>query len=120
VLVVSNIKGVLSGSMIVNQEGGYENGILRLVEDQPLMTVGTTYALTARTNGQGEYLASSYPRGWLIVSSDAKLTVDQLRILAATNKIVLTLQDAYKHEILFQFDVDNRTAFNSYKSLQTE
>lgn len=84
------------------------------------MRVGTTYVFTTRTNERGEYLATSYPRGWFVVSTDASLTIQQLQVLAAVDKNVLALQDAYVHEIPFQIDVDSGNAINSYQSLQVK
>lgn len=52
VAVVHNIKGALSGSVIVDQQGGYENGILYTVEGDPLLQPGSTYLLTTRYNEQ--------------------------------------------------------------------
>lgn len=115
--IVTNVKGTLKGKVIVSQEGGYRNGILRLVENQSLMNVGTTYVFTTRGNEESGYLATSYPRGWFVVSTDATQTIEQLQALAAIDQTVLALQDAYMNEILLQVDVDNNQAFNSYQSL---
>lgn len=120
VQVVQNIKGVLSGTVVMNQEGGYENGILSLVESQPLLKVGTTYLLSARSDGKGHYLVIPFPRARVVVNADSSLTIQQLVTLVAKDKNVLALQDAYVHEILFQADIDNGNAFNSYQSLQTK
>lgn len=120
VQIVSNIKGTLSGKIFVSQEGGYENGILRLVENQPLLSVGTTYLLTTRGNEKMGYLATAYPRDWFVVSTDANLTLQQLQVLAAKDKMVLSLQDAYAHEIPFQIDVDTGHDYNSYASTLAE
>ncbi len=118
--IVQSIKGKLSGSFVLNQEGGYQNGILSLVEDQALLLSGTTYLLSARTDGQGNYLVIPFPRARLPISADAKLTLQDLVSLSALNKDVAALRDAYTHEIPLQMDVDSGNAYNSYRSLNTQ
>lgn len=112
--VISNIKGLLSGRIVISQEGGYENGILVTMEGQKLLRVGSTYILSARTDGQGTYLVTSYPRGRVLLTADTTLNSDQLQQLAATNQDVTTLQEAYSHEIPYQIDVDNNFNLNAY------
>ena len=118
VQVVQNIKGNLTDTVTMNQEGGYENGILSLVENQPLLIPGTTYLLSARTDGKGNYLVLPFARGRLVVSTDASLTKEQLISVAAKDQNVLALQEAYVHEIPLQVDVNNGNAWNSYTSKQ--
>lgn len=112
--VISNIKGSLSGRLIISQEGGYENGVLVTMEGQKLLQIGSTYILSARTDGQGTYLVTSYPRGHILLTADAALRGDQLQQLAATNKDVAALEAAYRHEIPYQIDVDNHFNLNAY------
>lgn len=116
--IVTNIKGELSGKMIISQEGGYQNGIFYSMEGQKLMQAGSTYIMSARTDGQGTYLVSSYPRGLILLSKNAELTVVQLSDLSAASADVLALKIAYTQEIPYQVDVDNAFNLNSYSSLK--
>lgn len=133
--VVYNIKGNLVGSIVVNQEGGYQNGILYLVhggdvvhpadignnqeEDDQLLQVGSTYLFAARYYEQKDwYTITSHPNGRKLISSDSNLDKVTLENLAKNDEKVLKLQEAYKHEILLESDVKNNNTRNSYQSLQ--
>ncbi len=120
VQVIQNIKGTLVGSVILNQEGGYENGILSLVEGQSLLRVGTTYILSARTDGNGNYLVIPHPRGRIVVTTKSNLSLEKLISLAVADKNMIAMQNAYIHEIPFQIDIDKGNNFNSYESSQTK
>ena len=118
--VISNIKGTLPEKVIMNQEGGYENGVLvRMEENGQLLKEGSTYLLAARTDGNGRYVVFFYPRGTTLLSSDQSLSSNALKTLAATNKDVLGLQEAYKTEVLIDADVQSKSTYNSYKKLVT-
>lgn len=107
VQILKNIKGSLSGIVTLNQEGGYDNGMLTLVNSQPLLESGRTYLLSARTDGKGSYLVSSYSRGAIVLSSDQSFE---------NQPDVLALTKAYSEEIPYQPDVQSQTNFNSYSS----
>jgi hypothetical protein len=120
VQVIQNIKGELSESIVINQEGGYRNGILSIVENQPLLQIGTTYILAARSDGKGNYLAIPYPRAQIILTTDTTLSSAELTTLAATQTNVLAMEEAYRNEIPFQIDIELGNDINSYTSTQTE
>jgi dCTP deaminase len=122
-------------NFVVNQEGGYQNGILYLVhggdvvhpagignnqeEDDQLLQVGSTYLFAARYYEQKDwYTITSHPNGRKLISSDSNLDKVTLENLAKNDEKVLKLQEAYKHEILLESDVKNNNTRNSYQSLQ--
>ena len=116
VQIIKNVKGSLSGTMNISQEGGYDNGILNLVDHQPMLEVGKTYLLSTRTDGQGLYLVSSYQRGSILISSDTSAGIDALSAIASSHTDVLALTVAYQNEIPFAPDVQSHSDYNSYVS----
>lgn len=122
--VISNIKGNLSGTVVVNQEGGYKNGILVLAESgsvgnqgDPLLVPGKTYLFASRYSAeQNWYTLISHANARKIMSSDKSITHEQLRLLAEKDSRVKQLQEAYKNEILLDVDVATNNTKNSYVS----
>jgi hypothetical protein len=55
--VIHNIKGKLSGTVIVNQQGGVdeEKNALMLVNDDPLLEPGQMYLFAAKVGGNGDW-----------------------------------------------------------------
>lgn len=135
--IVSNIKGNLSGTVLVDQFGGYKNGILYVNGSDPaqqgtgtqsasvtsgdkLLEPGKTYLFASRYNAeQNWYTLVSHPNARKLISSDKNLSISQLKLLAQKDTRVIQLQEAYKSEILFQSDVLSNNARNSYRSLPT-
>lgn len=99
VQIVTNIKGDFTGTIVLDQAGGYENGILRLFEGGRLIDVGSTYILATRTQEDGSYFLSSYLAGKMKISENSSMTLDDLKTLALTNADFLRFSDAYKNEI---------------------
>ncbi len=132
--VVSNIKGNLSGVVIVNQFGGYENGILYLKEGgdssapentqgtskDKLIEVGKTYLFASRYNSeQNWYTLVSHPNARKLISSDKNLGVDHIKSLVEKDTRVAELKEAYKNEILLDTDIVANNTLNSYTSLSS-
>lgn len=128
--VIHNIKGKLEGVVIVDQTGGYENGILYLVhggdvvapaddgdtDADSLLEPGVAYLFATRYNEQrGWYTVSAPPYDKKLFSRDKTLKKSQLEILAKNDKTVLEFEEAYRNEIPYDADVKNNNAKNSYK-----
>jgi len=119
--IVSNIKGDLSGIVTVEQEGGYQNGILYSLEGDSLITPGSTYMFSARYNeSKNWYTISAHSNGRKLISADKSLTTTELLSLAQNDEKVKKLQWAYQNEILLDADVINNNTKNSYQSLHKE
>lgn len=120
--VIYNIKGNLSGTVVVDQYGGYDNGILYYIEDAaPLLKPGAAYLLATMYNRYNEedwYILNSHPNGWKLITQDSNLNKVQLLSLAKNDAKVKALQEAYKNEILLDADIKNNNTRNSYQSLQ--
>ena len=118
--ILDNIKGELSGKMVISQEGGYDNGIFTTIEGQALLTAGSTYILSARTDGTSHYLISSFPRGKILLSQNPFITGDELQTVIASNKDVQSLKDAYIHEQPLKIDVENGYDYNKYEPVPVQ
>lgn len=131
--VILNIKGDLQGTAVVNQFGGYKNGILYLVrggdvigpvdkenaDTDFLLNPGVTYLFTTRYNSEENWhTATSHPSGRKVISRDVNLDRAGLEMLAQNDEKVAILREAYKNEILLDEDVKQNNARNSYQSLQ--
>lgn len=115
--IIDNIKGNLTGEQVISQEGGYDNGILTLVEGQKLLKPGSVYILAARTDGQGHYVISSHNKGVTLIDVSSRTTTEGILDLVSKNNIWLKLEEAYRNEIPFKPDVDRGYNVNSYQSL---
>ena len=133
--VIHNIKGNLQGSVTVNQEGGYKNGVLYLIHEgdvvlpadktdlslDPLLEPGQIYLFASRYSERDNwYTIISHPNAKANFSLDNNLTKPQLEILVENNGRVRQLREAYPNEILLDVDVKINNARNSYKSLQKD
>lgn len=128
--VLLNIKGNLQGEVMVNQSGGYKNGILYLVSDgdivtseikdgDELLTPGSTYLFATRYNSaENWYTLISHPSGKKLISRDKVLDKIQLETLAKSDERTKKLQEAYKNEIPLDIDVKNNNTRNSYQLLK--
>lgn len=128
VTVVSNIKGNLSGSVTVNQVGGYKNGVLYAIQGGDaaglnneaggyLLQPGETYLFATRYDN-GTYDLWSYPTALTLISQDSALSTNQLLAAAEDNLRVEQLRITYPKEILWSFDVRDQNTKNSHQSLQ--
>lgn len=129
--VVYNIKGQLDGRINIQQEGGYKNGILYTVQDgdvilpdgrrEGLLVPGHAYLFFTRsTPGENIYHMISYYKARKLISQDASLSLDELKVLAERDERVKELKIAYKNEILNKIDVKNNYTRNTYQSLSEE
>lgn len=126
--VIENIKGNLKDVVMVDQEGGFKNGILYVMADEGssdkktsyLLKPGSTYLFATRYNKEENwYTLNSYPTARKFISSNTTNT-EELKTLAINDSRFQELQKAYKNEILLDIDVKNNNTLNSYKSLQEE
>lgn len=131
--VISNIKGNLTGTVVVDQFGGYENGVLYLmdgdivqenssgtsVRGDRLLEPGKTYLFASRYSAaENWYTLISHPNTRKLLSSDKKLGSMELKTLAEKDTRFLQLQEAYKNEIPFDVDVKTNNTRNSFESTQ--
>jgi hypothetical protein len=120
VAVVDNIKGDFGSTEMIMQQGGYRDGILYVVEEDPLLVPGSTYLLVSRTGLDGTqtwHVLNGYPGARKLISQDASLSTTQLLPIAQVDERVKQLQAAYPNEILLDADIANNHALNSYESL---
>jgi hypothetical protein len=117
--VVLDIKGNLRGTVTVDQQGGYDNGVLYYIEDgASLLEPGVTYLLATRYNSQENwYTLNPSVSGSQFIIDDSSLSVDQLRAMAENDLRVKQLEAAYPNEILPEADIKNDNTLNSYQSL---
>lgn len=123
-----NIKGDLTSAIIVQQEGGYKNGILNKIhegeiilsngEREMFLEPGTTYLLsTTSIPDENLYHMISHHNARKIISQDSTLSVEELKTLAQRDERVKQLEEAYKNEILNETDVENNYTRNTHKEL---
>lgn len=130
VQIISNIKGALKGIVTVEQEGGYENGTLYVMEDSDMLGTtnggsvgyflqqGSTYLLATRYDPDSDsYMLGPFSVASALVSANDNLDNVQLQAIAQSNRRVEQLQAAYPHEILLHADVAHDNTRNSYQSL---
>ncbi len=131
VQIVDNIKGELKGNVIVDQQGGYKEGVLYVIVDDVsankgdsyLLVPGETYLLATRYNEKENWhTLNSYPTAkTLILGINPKMNEKQLQILFSLNSRIKALKEAYPKEVTIDADIRNNNTLNSYKSsLQRE
>ncbi len=132
VSVAYNIKGDLRGTVIVDQLGGYRDGVLYAVrggdvlapstgddEGVGLLQPGSSYLFVTRYfEEKGWYTINFHPNATKLMTGDSTLSALELEELAQNDEKVKTLEEAYKTEILAERDIRNDTTRNSYESLQ--
>lgn len=119
VQIILNIKGSLHGTVTVDQQGGYENGVLYYVQGgAPFLKPGVTYLLATRYNAQENwYTLNPSVSGSQFILDDNGLSIDKLRAWAQNDLRVKKLQEAYPNEVLLDADIKSNNAINSYQSL---
>ncbi len=127
--VIDTVKGKLSGTVTVNQQAGYKDGKLYVMEgdlftegsdQESLLQIGSTYVFTTRYNEEEDWhTIISYPSANKILATDES-NVDKLQKLAKKDDYVEELKDAYPDEILLKADVQNENTLNSYASRNEE
>lgn len=120
--VITNIKGELEKEIIVNQQGGYENGNLFLVEDgSGLLHPGSTYILATRYDEKRDrYTLNSHENASKLLSTDGSKSNTDLKALADNDEKVKALEAAYPDEKLLNADIDHSNTRNEFKSLSEE
>jgi hypothetical protein len=128
---ILNVKGNLSGTVTVEQLGGYQDGVLFASEDgdifgprtRPgagyLMQPGLTYLFATRYQDDGSYYLWAFPAASKVISENSSLSDSQLQSLAENDSRVQELQTAYPNEILLADDVRTGNTRNSYASTHT-
>jgi len=126
--VVHNIKGMLSGTVTVAQDGGVVGGRVYIVVDGEavspasavgnyLLQPGQTYLLATRTSNETNwYRLIPHPNARAMISQNPTLSSTQLKALAKNDLRVQALETAYPDEIVLSGEL--RTyAPNSFQSL---
>ncbi len=116
VKVIHNIKGNLENDVIVNQLGGYRNGMLITYNDSSLLAHGETYLFATRYDKEKEwYTLSSHENGQHLISKDLDLKEADV----VNNLKVEQMKESYKNEVLLDADLRHNNTLNSYKSLKS-
>ncbi|MEK7183878.1 MAG: hypothetical protein AAB776_04580 [Patescibacteria group bacterium] len=121
VAIVTNIKGDFSGNVMIQQQGGYREGVLYVVEGDPLLQPGSTYLFASRTGQEGDEtwnVINGYPGSRKLISDDPNLGPAALLSIANSDTRIAELRTAYPNEILLDADVAHDNTPNSYQSLQ--
>lgn len=133
--IIENIKGNLHGTVRVDQDGGYDHGVLSIGGDTLLpgsgydngyfLQPGSTYVMAVRSIGMTKdskfgHRLISHPNSKKLISSDPKLTLDELRTLADQDEKVIALKAAYPNEVLLDADVRTGNTINSYRSTHAQ
>lgn len=114
VKVISNIKGDLAGEVVVDQLGGYQNGVISLVHHDAnldphtgeilakasslaLLIPQNTYLFTSRFDeAKNQHLLISHENGFKLLSSDANLDENTLKELAENDEKVQAFRGVYE------------------------
>lgn len=123
--IVRNIKGDLSGTVVLDQLGGLKDGQLIAVEDATLpgylLQPGATYLLATRYNEKENwYTLNPHPNASKLLSGDGTKSVANLGALSDKDPKVQSLEVAYAHEVLLDADVAHGNTRNSFQSLPPE
>jgi hypothetical protein len=123
--VIYNIKGNLSGVVVVSQNAGYRDGVLRVMGDvlRPggedggyLLESGVTYLFAALgPDKEGWYHLNSFPGLTKFLSTNADLSNEQLKSIATQDAQVKRWEAVYPNEI-----TESPTSPNSFQSLPPE
>lgn len=73
VKVIENIKGNLSGTIVVNQEGGYLNNTLYVMENDVLLETGKIYLFATRYNESEKFYTLVPVHGKVKIDTDKKI-----------------------------------------------
>ena len=128
VQVIDNIKGELRGVVTLDMLGGYgKDGKLILVEDESsssgnsLLQVGSTYLFATRYNQEENwYTLIAHPNARKILSTDANVSVADLKVLARSDRKFKTWEEAFPEEILDKADVASNNTRNAFKTLDAK
>jgi hypothetical protein len=126
--VVLNLKGDLQGNVTVNQEGGYQNGVLYVIADgtesqdidghRYLIRPGFSYLFATRYSPTYDwYTLNPFPTASKVISTNSALDASELRNIASSDSRVMQLQNIYPNEKAFYADIAHNNTRNSYRSL---
>lgn len=129
--VINNIKGDLTGTVVVDQMGGYKGGTLYVVEGgdtvlpgndaQYLLQPGSTYVLATRYNEEENWhTLNSYPTARKLLSRDSGAEATHLRSVAKKDARVQELTAAYPHEKVIDADTKHNNARNNYREFKSK
>jgi hypothetical protein len=115
--VIYNIKGNLQDETIINQIGGYLNGVLYVITegDNPedyLLSPGSTYLFATRGNNTLVF----WPFSATLLTSE-QLSKEEMMKLIKSNSRISDLQMAYPEEVLMDADVIAKRTPNAFKDL---
>jgi len=121
--VISNIKGELKGSVVVDQIGGYKDGKLYTFGDMSgndsnyLLAPGSTYVFATRYNDKKDwYTLNTYPTARQLIDTNPSSNLVELFHDSESNTRVQELETAYREEIPLDVDMHNGNALNSYRN----
>jgi len=122
VQIIDNIKGELKDTVIINQSGGYKDGVLYVMDEGgALLQPGATYLLATRYDTDAHYYTlNPHENASKLLSTDSTLSSAALRTLIAKDPKVRALQAAYPNEELLQADVYHANTRNNFKSLSAD
>lgn len=115
--VADNIKGTLSGKVIVSQL----DGLMFTDEEKksPILQVGSAYLFATRENPDtGWNVLSAHPSGIKLLSEDKNMGVGGLLELSENDPRVKELREAYPQEIIPAADLASGNVRNAYQDLQ--
>ncbi len=104
VQVIENIKGNLKGNIQVDQDAGYLDGYLVIEKGSKLLEPGNVY-LMATSGGKNEfgeevkYALIGHKKGMELITSNEKVSTEELKEIIDKNKRVLELKQAYKENL---------------------
>ncbi len=107
---------------MVNQSGGYKDGVLYVMDEGgALLQPGATYLLATRYDTDAHYYTlNPHENASKLLSTDSPLSVAALRTLIAKDSKVRALTAAYPNEELLQADVYHANTRNNFKSLSAD
>lgn len=115
--VADNIKGTLSGEVIVSQLDGLvfsDEG-----KKPPILQVGSAYLFATRENPDtGWNVLSAHPSGIKLLSEDKNMSSGGLLELSKSDLRVNELREAYPQEIIPSADLASGNVRNAYQDLQ--
>ena len=121
--IIKTIKGdEKKGTIIVNQEGGYKDNTLYLMEDSiGLLQPGSTYLLATRYDPELDfYTLNPHPNASKLLTSDMTASIGALKKLADIDPKTKELELAYPNEHLIDADVAHGNTRNAFRDLPDE
>lgn len=117
--VIENIKGSLTGKVVVSQL----DGLMFSDEGKKpfILQVGSAYLFATRENPEmGWNVLSAHPSGIKLISEDKNLSQEKLFELSKNDPRVNELREAYPLEIIPSADLKSGNVRNAYQDLPKE